>query len=156
LVRIGTDYAGGEDGRGCRGCDGGGEKRVEVGCSAAGAGDRSGGPRIGNVEAGNERLGIRVWSGCWWGRGLFGRKAEKVLFDELKGLAEVRKASCFGAFMGRGDEIVDSEFVFVKERVYMVLVEDFGTLGGGEDEVEEEREADPRVERNPDKDEFSP
>lgn len=89
---------------------------------------------------------------CW----LFWRETEDVLFDELDGLFEVFYACCFGAFMCGGDEVVDCELVVVQEGVDVLLVEDAGALGLWEDEVEEEKEAEPGVEWDPGEDEAGP
>lgn len=70
-------------------------------------------------------------------------------FYEFDDLFKVGYSSGFGAVMGRGDEVVDSEFVSLEEGVDVFLVENFGALGLGEDEVEEEDEADPGVEWDP-------
>lgn len=75
---------------------------------------------------------------------------------ELDGLLQVVYSRGFGAVVGRGDEVVDCEFVGLEEGVDVLSVEDFGALGLGEDEVEEEDEADPGVERDPEEDESSP
>lgn len=56
-------------------------------------------------------------------------------FYELDGLFEVGYSCGFGAVVGRGDEVVDGEFIGLEEGVNVFLVEDFGALGLGEDEV---------------------
>ena len=72
-----------------------------------------------------------------------------MLFDELNGLFQVFYTCCFGTFMCGGDEVVDCELVVVEKGVDMLLVEDAGALGLWEDEIEEEEESEPCVERNP-------
>jgi len=51
--------------------------------------------------------------------------------------------------VGCGDEVVDCELVIAEEGVDVVLVDDSGALGLGEDEVEEETESKPGVEWDP-------
>lgn len=72
-----------------------------------------------------------------------------MLLYEFDGVLEVDCASCFGAVVGAGDEVVDCELVVVEEGVDVSLVEDAGALGLWEDEVEEKAEADPGVEGDP-------
>ena len=45
-----------------------------------------------------------------------------MLFEELNGLFKVVDASSLGTIMSGGDEILDRSFVFLKERMDVVLV----------------------------------
>lgn len=45
-----------------------------------------------------------------------------MLFEELSGLLKVVDASSLGAIMSGRDEILDCSFVFLKERMDLVLV----------------------------------
>lgn len=51
--------------------------------------------------------------------------------------------------MAAGDEAFDLAFVLVQERVDILLVQDAGPLGLGENEVAEEEQAEPAVEWEP-------
>lgn len=47
------------------------------------------------------------------------------------------------------DELFDFSFMVIEERVHVVLVEQTGTLCLGEDEVRQEKETEPAIERQP-------
>ena len=51
--------------------------------------------------------------------------------------------------MGRGYEVVDGKFIFVKERIDVLLIENTGTLGLWQDKVKEKEESKPGIEWNP-------
>jgi hypothetical protein len=51
--------------------------------------------------------------------------------------------------MGVAYEVIDFLFVIAEEGMDVVLVDDFGSLDLGKDEVGEEEETDPTVERDP-------
>lgn len=72
-----------------------------------------------------------------------------MLFEELDRLLEICNAGRLCAIVGGGDEVIDRSFVLLEERVDVRLVEQAGALRLREDEVEEEAEAEPCVERNP-------
>lgn len=101
------------------------------------------------VESCDQILGIAVCRGRGWRRGLFWWYAEYVLLEELNYVLDVGCTGSFKAIVRGGYEIVDRELVFAEEGVDVFLVDDSSALGLGKDEVEEETEADPRVERNP-------
>jgi len=71
-------------------------------------------------------------------------------------VSEVGDASLFGTVMSGRYEVIDGEFVVFEKRVDVGLIENAGALALGENEVEEEAEADPGVERDPEKNELSP
>lgn len=132
------------------GCvNGGGEQRVEVGCSARGGHCWEGWPRGGDVEARDQALGVGVCGRRrWWGRFL-GRKTQEVLLDELDGLFEVGIAGSFCAVVRGGDEVIDGSLVILKPRVDVRLIEDLCALCLGEDQVEEKGETHPGVSGDP-------
>jgi len=72
-----------------------------------------------------------------------------MLFYEFDHVFEIGYSCCFGAVVGAGDEVVDCDFVIVKEGMDVCLVEDASALGLWKDEVEEEAQSDPGVEWNP-------
>jgi len=72
-----------------------------------------------------------------------------MCFYEFDSLFEILHTSLFRTVVSRGDEIVDLGFVGLEEGVQVGLVEDFSALSLWEDEVEEEEEAEPSVEGDP-------
>lgn len=79
-----------------------------------------------------------------------------MLFYEFDHVFEIGYSCCFGAVVGAGDEVVDCDFVIVKEGMDVCLVEDASALGLWKDEVEEEAQSDPGVEWNPNENEAGP
>ena len=74
-----------------------------------------------------------------------------MLFDKFDHLSEICDAGCLCAIMSRGYKVIDGEFIIVKERMDVLLVDDAGALCLWEDEVQEEEESEPGVERDPKK-----
>jgi len=77
-------------------------------------------------------------------------------FYKFDSLFEILHTSLFRAVVGRRDEVVDLGFVGLKKRVKISLIEDFSALRLGEDEVKEEAEAEPSIERDPNENEAGP
>lgn len=94
------------------------------------------------------RVTLRAWRllDGW----LLGRwKAEDVGLEVFDGLAEIRTSRGLEATVGAGDELIDTVFIVLEERMDLFFVEDAGPLRLGQDEVEEEEESDVSVEGNP-------
>lgn len=86
---------------------------------------------------------------CLFWLGVAGRQAEDVCLDEFDGLLDVREAGDPETVVGVGDEVLDLTLVLAEEGVDVGFVDEARALGLREDEVEEEEEADVRVERDP-------
>jgi hypothetical protein len=82
--------------------------------------------------------------------------AEDSFAEDVDELVEVAETSGGEALVGLADEEVDVRFVFHDEGLNVGVIEEFGALGLGEDEVGEEDEADPGVEGEPADDEDGP
>jgi hypothetical protein len=85
-----------------------------------------------------------------------GSAAEDTLTEDVDELVEVAKPGRGEALVGLADEDVDVRFVFHYEGLNVGVIQEFGALGLGEDEVGEEDEADPGVEGEPADDEDGP
>ena len=88
-------------------------------------------------------------AGCW-------RTAEDSFAEDVNELVEVTKTSFGEALVSLADEEVDVLFMLNDERLNVGIVEDFGTLCLGKDEIREGDEADPGVEGEPADDEDGP
>jgi hypothetical protein len=82
--------------------------------------------------------------------------AEDSFAEDVNELVEVAETGGGEALVGLADEEVDVLFVLDDEGLNVGVVEEFGALGLGEDEVGEEEEADPGVEGEPADDEDGP
>jgi hypothetical protein len=72
-----------------------------------------------------------------------GCATEDAFGEEVDQLVQVAKAGGGEALMGLADEDVDVLFVLADEGLNVGVVEEFGALGLGQDEVGERSEADP-------------
>ena len=85
-----------------------------------------------------------------------GCTAQDALAEEVDQLVEVAEAGLGEVFVGLADEDVDVVLVLDDEGLNVGVVEEFGALRLGQDEVGKEDEADPGVEGEPADDEDGP
>jgi hypothetical protein len=72
-----------------------------------------------------------------------------MLLNEFYGMFQVGNASSFGSVVSGGYKVIDCNLVFAEEGMDMGFVENASSLGLREDEVEEEAEANPGIEGDP-------
>ena len=85
----------------------------------------------------------------WGGAAGRGGAAEDAFDEEVNELVEVAEAGGGKALVSPADEEVDVLFVLDDEGLDVAVVEEFGALGLGQDEVGEGNEANPGVEGEP-------
>lgn len=149
LVRAGASTS--------RGGDGAREEVVEVGADRriAARGQPPCGGQLEPVEQGlgvaarllgGGDVGVGIGVSGFFGRG---RHAEDLGAEQLDGVLEVGHACGFHFVVGGGDQVFDLGLVVFEVGVHVGRVYDAGALCLRENEVEEEEEADVRVEGNP-------
>lgn len=101
-----------------------------------------------HLESAHQVLGIGL--SCWRGlRGLLGRKTQNIDPDPLDAHLEIGQACCLGAVVALAYKVVDLALMVVQEGLNVLLVEEAGALGAGQDQVQVQEEADPRVKGDP-------
>lgn len=106
----------------------------------------------GSAELREDRLGISRHtagrSGTTLLRLLRGQ-AKDFLPDQFDGLVEILKAQCLGPLMAAVEELLNLPFVPEQEWIDVLLVEHTSTLGLRENQIAEEKQTEPAVEREP-------
>lgn len=106
----------------------------------------------GGAELREDRLGISRHTA---GRGgttllrLLRGQTKDFLLDQFDGLVEILKAQYLGLLMAAVEELLDLPFVPEQERIDVLLVEHASTLGLRENQIAEEKQTEPAVEREP-------